>query len=195
MTPTLRPATAEDAPEIARIYAPFVSESVVSFETEVPTARETVSRITTKTERYPWLVCDIDGVAGYAYAGSHREREAYRWSVDVSVYVDPDYHRRGVARALYTVLFALLRKQGFVTAYAGIALPNPASTGFHESMGLEPVGTYHGVGYKKGTWHDVRWYEKRLRDPPVDPKSPITFSDLADATVERAIETGQSLLR
>ncbi|MEM4782128.1 MAG: N-acetyltransferase family protein, partial [Halalkalicoccus sp.] len=121
MTAQLRPATAGDAAAVARIYAPFVSESVVSFEVEPPAEAEMAARIAQKTVRYPWLVCDLDGVVGYASAGAHRDREAYRWSVDVSVYVDPAHHRRGIARALYTALFALVRNQGFVTAYAGIA--------------------------------------------------------------------------
>jgi L-amino acid N-acyltransferase YncA len=192
--PTLRPATADDAPGIARIYAPFVSESVVSFESVAPTAEEIESRIATNTERYPWLVCALDETVGYAYATSHRERGAYRWSVDVSVYVDPDHHRCGIARALYTALFALSREQGLFNAYAGIALPNPASTGFHESMGFEPVGTYHGVGYKRGNWHDVRWYEKTLGDRPVDPDPPVAFPNLDASTIKRALETGGSLL-
>lgn len=190
MSPTVRPVTATDAPAIRRVYAPFVEESAISFETEAPTDAEVETRIATTTERYPWLVCDLGGVVGYTYAGSHRDREAYRWSV----YVDPAHHRRGIARALYTALFALLREQGFVTAYAGIALPNPASTGFHESMGFEPVGTYHGVGYKRRAWHDVRWYEKRLGERPADPQPPTAFPDLGNATVERALETGASLL-
>lgn len=192
--PTLRPATTDDAPEIARIYAPFVSESVVSFESVTPTAEEIESRIATKTDQYPWLVCTLDEVVGYAYATSHRDRDAYRWSVDVSVYVDPDHHRRGIARALYTALFALSREQGLFNAYAGIALPNPASTGFHESMGFEPVGTYHGVGYKRGNWHDVRWYEKTLDERPADPDPPVAFPDLDASIIECALETGASLL-
>ncbi|ADJ16359.1 arsinothricin resistance N-acetyltransferase ArsN1 family B [Halalkalicoccus jeotgali] len=194
MTPTLRPATADDAPAIRRIYAPFVEESAVSFETRPPTATEVGTRIATTTERHPWLVCTDGDVIGYAYATSHREREAYRWSIDVSVYVDPAYHRRGIARALYGALFALAGEQGFLNAYAGISLPNPASTAFHESMGFEPVGTYHDVGHKDGEWHDVRWYERALAERPTDPDPPTPYPALDAATVERAVGTGASLL-
>ncbi|WP_122088351.1 GNAT family N-acetyltransferase [Halalkalicoccus subterraneus] len=194
MTTTLRPATAEDAPEIARIYAPFVEDSAVSFETHPPAEAEIGTRIATTTEHHPWLVCEADGIVGYASAGAHRDREAYRWSADVSVYVDPAHHRRGIARGLYGALFALLREQGFVTAYAGIALPNPASTGFHESAGFEPVGTYRGVGYKNGSWHDVRWYEKRLCERPADPDPPTPYPALAGSTIERALAAGRSRL-
>lgn len=192
MTTQLRPATAEDAPSIARIYAPFVENTVISFETEPPTDAEIATRITRKTERYPWLVAVREDVVGYAYAGSHRSREAYQWSVDVSVYVDPDHHRRGIARALYTALFAVLREQGFLNAYAGIALPNQASTEFHESMGFEEVGTYHDVGYKSGDWHDVRWYEKQLDERPAEPEEPTGLPDLDPRTVERALDASES---
>ncbi|MDL5362110.1 arsinothricin resistance N-acetyltransferase ArsN1 family B [Halalkalicoccus sp. NIPERK01] len=194
MTPTLRPATPDDAPAVRRIYAPFVEDTAISFETRPPTRAEVESRIATTTERHPWLVCALDEIVGYAYATSHREREAYRWSVDVSVYVDPAHHRRGIARALYAALFALLKKQGLFNAYAGIALPNPASIGFHESMGFEPVGTYHAVGHKDGEWHDVRWYERALDERPADPEVPIAFPDLEAPTIERALDAGASLL-
>lgn len=190
MTAQLRPATADDAPAIRRIYAPFVENTAISFEIDIPPKSEIATRITTKTERYPWLVAVSEGIAGYAYAGSHRSRDAYQWSVDVSVYIDSAHHRRGIARTLYTALFAILREQGFLNAYAGIALPNHASTEFHESMGFEPVGTYHDVGYKGGEWHDVRWYEKPLGERSTEPDQPTEFSDLDTRTVERALDTG-----
>lgn len=100
MTARIRPANADDVPDICRIYAPFVENTAISFETDPPTGAEIADRIETTTARYPWLVCEIDGVVGYAYAGAHRSRAAYRWSVDASVYVDPEHHRRGIARAL-----------------------------------------------------------------------------------------------
>ena len=98
-------------------------------------------------------------MVGYAYAGRHRSREAYQWSVEVSVYVAENQHRRGVGRALYTSLVECLRLQGFFHAYAGITLPNPASVGLHESLGFQPVGVYKDVGYKLGQWHTVGWLE------------------------------------
>lgn len=194
MTDELRLATNDDAAGIRRIYAPVVEESVISFERDPPIESEMAERITGTTKRYPWLVAEFEEIVGYAYAGSHRKRDAYRWSVDVSVYVDPAHYRRGIARALYTALFALLEKQGFYNAYAGITIPNPASTGFHESMGFTPVGIYHDVGYKDEKWHDVQWYERTLRERPADPEPPTAFPDLDPATVDRALETGESLL-
>jgi L-amino acid N-acyltransferase YncA len=161
----IRSVEPADAEVIQAIYAPFVSDTVISFETIVPDVAEIRSRIEAHAESCPWLVCEADQcVVGYAYASPHRTRPAYRWSVDVSVYVDPRHHRRGIGRALYTSLFDLLRRQGFINAYAGIALPNPSSVALHESLGFESVGTFHGVGFKFGRWHDVLWLHLRLRE-------------------------------
>jgi L-amino acid N-acyltransferase YncA len=169
----IRSVDAKDAEVIQAIYAPFVSDTAVSFETVVPDVAEIRSRIEAQAENCPWLVCEADeSVIGYAYASPHRTRQAYRWSVDVSVYVDPRHHRRGIGRALYTSLFDLLRRQGFINAYAGIALPNPSSVALHESFGFEPVGTFRGVGYKLGRWHDVLWLHLRLREA-LTPEVPL----------------------
>ena len=134
-------------------------------------------RIGAVSARYPWLVAELDGaVAGYAYASAHRERAAYRWAVDVAVYVDPDHHRRGVGRALYEELLARLGAQGFRVACAGITLPNAASVALHEALGFEPVGVYRRIGWKFGRWYDVAWYQRALRpdapDPPAEPGPP-----------------------
>ena len=165
----IRLATAGDAGPVADIYAPNVAGSIVSFESEPPGADEMRRRIEGTLEGYPWLVCERGGrVLGYAYAGAHGSRAAYRWSVDVSVYVDGEAHRTGVGRALYTSLFAALRVQGFYNAYAGATLPNPASVGLHEAMGFRPVGMYRKVGYKTGAWRDVGWWHLAL--PPMRPQ-------------------------
>jgi phosphinothricin acetyltransferase len=140
MAATIRLATEDDAVQIAEIYAPFCRETPISFETEPPAAGEMRERIARTVKSYPWLVCDDGGqILGYAYASRHRERAAYRWSVDVSVYVREGRRRTGLGRALYTSLFALLRLQGFQNALAGATLPNSGSVGLHEAMGFEPV--------------------------------------------------------
>jgi len=162
-----------DAQAVQAIYAPFVSDNATSFETVVPDLAEIRRRIEARHERYPWLVFEANrGVVGYAYASAHRARQAYQWSVDVSVYVDRAFYRRGVGRALYLALFDLLRRQRFVNAYAGITLPNPSSVGLHESLGFKPIGVYRRVGFKFDRWHDVAWLHLRLREdsgPPADP--------------------------
>jgi len=151
---------ARDAAACAEIYAPYVTDSVVSFEEEAPDADAMAHRIEAAHE---WLVLERDGaVAGYAYGGVHRPRAAYRWSTEVSVYVGAAHHRTGVGRALYLDLFDRLRERGFHLALAGITLPNPASVAIHEALGFQYVGTYHEIGFKFGAWHDVGWWELRL---------------------------------
>jgi L-amino acid N-acyltransferase YncA len=173
MGPIIRLATLDDAEAIRDIYAPFCEATPVSFETEAPSVDEMRLRIAKTLESLPWLVCERDDrVLGYAYASKHRERAAYRWSVDVSAYVRDGYRRAGVGRALYTRLFELLRLQGFYTALAGITLPNPGSVGLHESIGFEPVGVYRRIGFKCGEWHDVAWYQLALREYTSRPEEP-----------------------
>ena len=162
-----RIARAEDAPAIADIYAPYVRDTIISFETDAPDASEIQARMARIGAQYPWLVATSDGrVTGYAYACEHRARLAYRWSVDVAVYLPAAEHGKGIGRALYTRLFRLLREQGYVNAFAGITLPNEASVGIHEKMGFVPIGIYRRVGYKVGAWHDVGWWQLPLVDPP-----------------------------
>lgn len=174
VTATIRRAEPADADRVQAIYAPVVSETAISFETAVPDVPEMRRRIEAQAERYPWLVLESDrSLLGYAYASSHRTREAYQWCVDVSVYVDPRHHRRGVGRALYAALLDLLRRQGFVNAYAGIALPNPSSVALHESFGFEPVGIYRRVGFKLGRWHDVLWLHLRLLEVSEPERAPL----------------------
>ena len=169
----IRAATTADAPSIAAIYRPYVEDSVISFEEVAPSAVEIAARMTAAA--LPWLVAvGESGVVGYAYAGPHRSRAAYRWAVDVSVYLAAAGKRRGTGRALYTQLFSLLRDLGYVRAYAGITLPNPASVGLHEAMGFTLVGVYHRVGFKNGAWHDVGWWQLSIAaetdGPPPEPR-------------------------
>jgi L-amino acid N-acyltransferase YncA len=194
---TIRLATERDAEQIAALYAPYVTDTVISFESEPPTADEMRRRIRDTLERYPWVVCERQGrVLGYAYAGAHGSRAAYRWSVDVSVYVREGAHRTGVGRALYTSLFAALDLQGFYNAYAGATLPNPASVGLHEAMGFRSVGVYRGVGYKMGAWHDVGWWHLPLRERVADPDPPADLPlVLGSEEWDAALRHGLPLLR
>jgi len=177
MSDILRLATEDDAAPIQAIYAPCVRETVISFEMEPPTVEEMRRRIAATLPRYPWLVCERGGeIAGYVYASSHRARAAYQWSVEVTAYVHVDHRRKGVGQALYTSLLRLLTLQGYYNAYAGIALPNPASVRLHESVGFQPIGVYHAVGYKHGGWHDVGWWERALAERPgAEPSPPLSL--------------------
>ncbi len=188
-----------NAGAILAIYRPYVKNTIISFEFEEPALEEMRQRITNTLKKWPWLVCESDGqVAGYAYAGKHRERSAYQWGVDVTVYLNPVFHRKGIGRALYTSLLAVLRLQGFYKAYAGIALPNPASVGLHEAVGFKPVGVYHQAGYKLGAWHDVGWWQLSLQPVKENPLSPVDFSALVNKEkkkLQTALNEGQSFLK
>jgi L-amino acid N-acyltransferase YncA len=169
-----------DAERVATIYRPAVEASAASFELIAPAASEMARRMVAILARTPWLVAtDEQGhVVGYAYGAQHRERPAYRWSVDVSAYVDAGWRGQGVGRQLYDELVAILRRQGFVNAFAGITLPNPASVALHEAIGMRRVGVFERVGYKLGAWHDVAWYGMVLVEPRDAPSEPIPFPDL-----------------
>jgi L-amino acid N-acyltransferase YncA len=164
-----------DAGACAAIYAPFVSDSAVSFEEQPPDAAEMAARIRRIEATHPWLIAEFDGgPAGFAYASPHRDRRAYRWAADVSVYVDPQHHRRGIGSMLYGALLALLRHQCLHVACAGITLPNDASVGLHESLGFTLVGIYRSVGWKGGAWRDVGWWQLQLSPPDHGEALPAT---------------------
>ncbi len=164
MNTAIRAATPENAEAILNIYAPYITDTCVSFETEVPTLVEFTKRIEGILENYPYLVYEADGkIAGYAYASKHRERTAYQYSADVSIYIASEYQRRGIGKKPYTNLFDILKANDIFTVYAGITLPNDSSVGLHKSLSFHEVGVYHNVGYKFGKWLDVLWMEKPLR--------------------------------
>jgi len=171
---TIRDATPEDGAACAAIYAPYVSETAITFEYEPPTPAEMAERIAKAQHQHAWVVAEDDGrVVGYAYGGRYKERAAYRWACEVSVYLEPGRRRGGTGRALYETLFERLRGRGFRTAVAGMTLPNPASEGLHRALGFEPIGVYRGIGWKHGRWHDVAWTQKALADgagPPSEPR-------------------------
>ncbi|QGA82513.1 arsinothricin resistance N-acetyltransferase ArsN1 family B [Halomicrobium sp. LC1Hm] len=188
---TIRRARPDDAAACADIYAPYVYDSAVSFEETPPSGEEMRERLRSTLETYPWLVCERENrVVGFAYASDHRNRTAYQWSVELSIYVDNDHRRTGIATGLYESLFAVLDEQGFYNGYAGVTLPNRASVAFHREMGFEPVGTYENVGYTAGEWQDVQWWRKQLRQPEDDPEPPVPISAFSTAQFEAAVTAG-----
>ena len=197
MSALIRLATSADGPALAEIYRPAVTDAVISFELDPPDGTEMARRVARIMTLAPWLVCERAGaVLGYAYASAHRDRPAYRWSVDVSAYVHADARRLGVARALYTSLFAALVVQGFRNAYAGITLPNEASVGLHAAIGFTPVGVYRGVGYKFGAWHDVGWFERALAPRVGAPPPPRALPECVDdAVFSAALDIGAGMVR
>ncbi len=172
----LRAATTDDAAAIAETYAPFVTGSAVSFETYPPDEAAMRVRMEAGGGFYPWLVGEAeDGtLLGYAYAARFRERPAYRFTVETSVYLRFGAGGRGLGRRLYEPLLAILEEQGFTQAIAAISLPNEASVRLHERLGFERVGTYRRVGWKLGAWHDVGLWQRglaRAGTPPTEPRA------------------------
>ncbi len=164
---TIRPAVEADAATLLAIYAPYVEKTAVSFETAVPSVADFAARIRKYAAGWAWLVAERQGrCLGYAYGSPHRERAGYRYSTEVSAYVDPGARRQGIGKALYLALFAELARRGYCRAYAGVTLPNDASVALHRGVGFQPVGIFHRVGWKLGAWHDVAWFERALRDEP-----------------------------
>lgn len=179
----IRAATPEDAGAIAAIYAPHVLTGTVSFETEPPDARAIRARMAASEGLYPWMVATAGngadgGVIGYAYATKFRERPAYRFAVETTIYVADTAQRQGAGRLLYEALIDTLRAQGFTSAIGGIALPNEASITLHESVGFRRAGVYREVGYKHGQWIDVGFWQCDLNEPSVPPVEPRPFSEV-----------------
>jgi L-amino acid N-acyltransferase YncA len=171
----IRDATPQDAAACAAIYAPYVTDTAISFETVPPTTKQMAARIATAQRSHAWVVLEDDGhVVGYAYGGQHKERAAYRWTCEVSVYLELGRRRSGAGRALYEALFERLATRGYRMLVAGMTLPNPESEGLHRALGFDPVGVYRRIGWKDGAWRDVAWVQRPLgpRDdgPPPDPR-------------------------
>jgi L-amino acid N-acyltransferase YncA len=168
----VRDANEDDADACAAIYAPYVTDTAITFEYEPPSAAEMARRIAAAQRAHAWLVLEDDGrVVGYAYGGPYKERAAYRWSSEVSVYLETGRRRSGSGRLLYEALFQRLAERGFHTLVAGMTLPNDASEGLHRAMGFEPIGIFRRVGWKHGRWRDVAWAQRSLGmddEPPVD---------------------------
>lgn len=174
----IRPATAADAAAIADIYRPYVEQTRISFEEIAPDPAEIAQRMSNPL--YPWLAAEEDGqVLGFANSSAFRARHAYRWTVEVGIYVAPGATRRGIGRALFSRLLDILTAQGFVSAIGAIALPHEASVGLHEAFGFVHAGTYAHVGYKLGEWADVGLWQKDLAPRTPSPAEPRPFGEVA----------------
>lgn len=197
MHPTIRLAEQRDVKGILEIYAPFITDTSVTFEETIPDETSFWKRMQEIMAELPFLVCEIDGrIAGYAYASGYRSRASYRWSKEVSVYIHPDFYRRKVAHALYTTLNEMVRYQGIANLLAIITMPNEPSVAFHERFGYTKCGEFSKVGYKMGQWQNVGWFELFLQDETKSPKEKIlTLDEIKEMPIfNEAIQKGLSLL-
>lgn len=180
---TIRLADINDSSDFVKIYGPYVKNTSITFEYEVPSEEEFKNRIQKISSKYPWIVCEIDGkVAGYAYASQFRERIAYTWTVELSIYISQDYQRNRIGTALYRTLIELLRLQGYYTAYAVITHPNEKSEKFHEKLGFKSVGIFHNAGYKLNKWSGIKCYELTIAEYPEKPQLPERIEDIKETT-------------
>jgi len=184
----IRLATEEDAEGILHIYRSYIIDSAVSFETVVPTVDEMAKRIRHSLDSHCWLVWEEqEQLGGYAYACQHHPRAAYRWAVDVSIYIGESQQGKGLGKRLYAALFAILRRQGYANAYSCICLPHPKSVGIHEYFGFKKVAHFNKVGYKLDQWWDVGWWELSLLEKEIDPVQPISLSALDPSETGRIL--------
>ena len=189
----IRLASADDVPAILNIYAHYVRDTVITFEYDVPDEDAFYARFKNVSKKSPWFVCEIDGqIAGYSYAHQYREREAYNWSVECSIYVDSRYHSRNIGKALYSCLLDTLALQGYITALGIVTVPNEKSERLHASFGFKQIGVLKDIGFKAGKWCDVAYYAARigeLSNPPKPPRSVWEVSDTPEfeAVLKKAV--------
>lgn len=192
----VRLARPDDAPALLGIYAPYVTGTSVSFEYDAPTEEDFSKRIATIGSAFPWLVCEADGkAAGYVYASRFAQRAAYRWGAEMSIYLSPDYHRMGLASALYPCEEALLAAQGYRKLYARITMPNPQSFGLHEHLGFTRTAVYPNAGYKFGMWRDVSVLEKQILPLCADPPAPLPITELSPAFISGEMKKAEEAIR
>lgn len=194
---TIRPVRPDDVRGALEVYAPYVLNTAASFEYEVPGEAAFAEKIEKIRAQYPWLVCEHNStIVGYAYASTHRDRTAYQWSPEATVYLDERYHRMGIARILYTALFDILRLQGYFNLLAGVLMTNEKSVAFHKAMGFEEIGVYKNIGYKLGEWHSNLWLQLFLQEPVADPPPPVPISRLMETDAcRRILESANVQLR
>ena len=192
----IRLALPDDANGILNIYAPYISGTSFTFETEVPSVKAFAERIEDYLHNWPWLVCEIDGkIAGYAYGSKYRERTGYQWCVECSVYVHDDFQKIGIASALYFALFEILKMQGYRNVYAVINLPNDKSVKLHESCGFKWFATYENVGYKLGKWKDVGWWQLVINEHNNEPAPPWKFSQIDRTILPSIFQSAEKILK
>ena len=192
----LRLAKPADAEKILKILAPYVKDTAISFEYDVPDTAEYAKKIETISQKYPFLVCEIEGdIVGFAYASAHNSRSAYMWNAELSVYIDKNHLRLGIGHTLYSALIEILKLQNIQNVYGGITLPNENSEWLHKSLGFELVAVYRKTGFKLGRWHDVVWYVKHIGNHVTPPGPVIPIVDLDESEVNEVLKRNRKMVR
>jgi len=184
----LRHAVREDLPQMLTVLAPYITGTNVIFDYQVPSLEQFEINFRHYTEQLPWIVAvEDEQIAGYAYAAPFFfSRAAYQWNIGLTVYIADGHQRKGVASVLYGCLEELLLQLGYYRAYAVITGTNESSLKFHRMMGYREEGKMPAVGYKRGSWEDVCFYSKQLKEPTNEPAPPFSFDEL-DAAAVRAV--------
>lgn len=193
---TIRLATEADSEAILKIYAPYITDTVITFEYRVPTSAEFKERMAGIQRNYPWLVCEInDTVAGYAYASLFGEREAFKWSADLSVYIHPEFHRKDIGKALYFALTELLKLQGYYNVFAAVTQNNRGSERFHEALGFQSAGIFHNAGFKFDKWLSVQWYELKIQEHGPSPAEPKPINEIPAKEVKAIFKKAEQMIK
>ena len=195
-TVTLRRAHLEDAEAILEIYAPYIRNTNITFEYEVPSLSEFRDRMAGIMEGYPYLTCEIDGIAaGYAYAHRDKARAAYQWDAELSVYLRAGCERRGIGQAFYTALMEILKEQHVRNVYGIVTSPNPPSEALHAAMGFRLAGVSLKTGYKLGKWIDVSCFERPLGDPDSPPEELLTVHQVPQERIAQILQAAERMVR
>jgi phosphinothricin acetyltransferase len=191
----IRRAKVEDARALLDIYAPYVTDTPVTFETEVPSLTEFSGRIRSVSGDYPYLVCERDGTPiGYAYAHRYKERAAYQWDAELSVYLSGESHGKGLGKSFYTALIEILRLQNIKNVYGCVLCPNESSERLHESFGFMRVGVFRSTGYKCGAWRDVVWFEKQIAPYELEPEPFRSIQTVDEEAIKRILHRAEETL-
>jgi len=186
----IRLATVNDAEGLLAVYKPYVETTASTFEYDVPSVDEFRKRINAIIPEYPWLVCEREGViVGYAYAHKHRERVAYQWSPESTIYLSKEMHGTGIARIMYEAVFEILKLQGFINVFASVLSTNINSNRFHKAMGFEEIGLFKNIGYKYEAWHSNYWYQLSLSEHTLNPPAPKKMAEVVgDGNIETILK-------
>lgn len=175
----IRPIEISDSEKVLEIYRPYIENTNITFEYTVPELEEWKQRIEMVSQQFPWLVAELDDeILGYAYASKHRDRIAYSWCCEASVYLSDKAQGKGLAKILYQKLFEILKLQGYINVYAILTSPNPKSEKFHENFGFNDVGRFYKAGFKFDEWHNTRWMQLHLSKHEIPPNVLISFEEI-----------------